>query len=102
MLAIRLRRAGSTRRPFFRVVVTESSAPREGRFVEVIGHYNPRTQPETLHLERERLEHWIKVGAQPSDTVRTLVNRMPPPAPAGELSAAPVAGAESAPAAEQA
>ena len=80
MLAIRLRRAGSTRRPFFRVVVTESSSPREGRFVEVIGHYNPRTQPETLHLERARLEHWMNRGAQPSDTVRTLVDRMPPAA----------------------
>jgi len=91
MLAIRLRRAGSTRRPFFRVVVTESSAPREGRFVEVIGHYNPRTQPETLHLERERLEHWMKAGAQPSDTLRTLVDRMPPPAPAGEAPAQVVA-----------
>jgi small subunit ribosomal protein S16 len=102
MLAIRLRRAGSTRRPFFRVVVTESSAPREGRFVEVIGHYNPRTQPETLHLERERLEHWMKAGAQPSDTLRTLVDRMPPPAPAGEAPqvavATPVARPVAAPA----
>lgn len=102
MLAIRLRRAGSTRRPFFRVVVTESSAPREGRFVEVIGHYNPRTQPETLHLERERLEHWIKAGAQPSDTVRTLVDRMPPPAPAAEAAAAPVSAPVAEPGAEQA
>ena len=92
MLAIRLRRAGSTRRPFFRVVVTESSSPREGRFVEVIGHYNPRTQPETLHLERARLEHWINAGAQPSDTVRTLVDRMPPAAAATEAIAS--AGAE--------
>src|SRR5437764_4167658 len=91
MLAIRLRRAGSTRRPFFRVVVTESSAPREGRFVEVIGHYNPRTQPETLHLERERLDHWVKAGARPSDTVRTLVQRMPPPAPVEEVAQAAVA-----------
>ena len=93
MLAIRLRRAGSTRRPFFRVVVTESSAPREGRFVEVIGHYNPRTQPEILHLERERLDHWIKAGAQPSDTVRTLVDRMPPPGAVAEAPAETVVAA---------
>src|SRR3954454_25415963 len=90
MLAIRLRRAGSTGRPFFRVVVTESSSPREGRFVEVIGHYNPRTQPEILHLERERLDHWVSVGARPSDTVRTLIARMPPP---GTVEAQPVAAA---------
>src|SRR4051812_18312005 len=92
MLAIRLRRTGSKRRPFFRVVVTESQSPREGRFVEVIGHYNPRTTPETLVLDRERLAHWQKVGAQASDTVRTLINRMPPPAP--EAAAAGPAGTE--------
>ena len=89
MLVIRLRRAGSTRRPFFRVVVTESKSPRDGRFVEVIGHYNPRTKPETLELDRDRLAHWIHAGARPSDTVRTLVDRMPPAQPAAE--AAPVA-----------
>jgi small subunit ribosomal protein S16 len=80
MLVIRLRRAGSTRRPFFRVVVTESTTPRDGRFVEVLGHYNPRTQPETLEIDRERLAHWLKNGALPSDTVRTLVDRQPAPA----------------------
>ena len=82
MLAIRLRRAGSKGRPFFRVVVTESSSPREGRFVEIIGHYNPRTKPETLVIDAARLEHWQQVGAQTSDTVRTLVDRMPPAPPA--------------------
>ena len=87
MLVIRLRRAGSKNRPFFRVVVTEAKSARDGRFVEVIGHYNPRTQPETLHLERARLEHWMKVGAQPSDTVRTLIDRMPAQ-PATEVPAA--------------
>ena len=88
MLVIRLRRAGSTRRPFFRVVVTESSSPREGRFVEVLGHYNPRTKPETLKLDRDRLAHWLKAGARPSDTVRTLVDRMPPAAPPAEATPA--------------
>ncbi len=78
MLAIRLRRTGSKKRPFFRVVVTDSRTARDSSFVEVLGHYNPRTKPETLDLKRERLEHWIKAGAVPSDTVRTLVARMPP------------------------
>lgn len=78
MLVIRMRRAGSKNRPFFRVVVTESRSARDGRFVEVIGHYNPRTKPETLELNRERLDHWLKAGAQASDSVRTLVDRMPP------------------------
>jgi small subunit ribosomal protein S16 len=85
MLAIRLRRTGSKKRPFFRVVVTDSRTARDSSFVEVLGHYNPRTKPETLTLKRERLEHWLKAGAVPSDTVRTLVDRMPEtpePAPA--------------------
>ena len=79
MLAIRLRRAGSKKRPYYRVVVTEHSSPRDGRFVEVIGHYNPRTQPETLEVDRDRLAHWLKSGAQASDTVRTLIDRNPAP-----------------------
>jgi small subunit ribosomal protein S16 len=89
MLAIRLRRAGSKKRPFFRVVVTDSRAARESSFVEVLGHYNPRTTPETLKVNRERLAFWLKSGAQPSDTVRTLVDRMPPEPPAVEAAAAP-------------
>jgi small subunit ribosomal protein S16 len=82
MLVIRLRRAGSKKRPFFRVVVTDSRAARDSSFVEVLGHYNPRTNPETLKLDRERLAHWLKAGAQPSDTVRTLVDRAPVEVPA--------------------
>lgn len=77
MLAIRLRRTGSKKRPFFRVIVTDSRTARDSSFVEVLGHYNPRTKPETLDINRERLEHWMKSGARPSDTVRTLVARMP-------------------------
>jgi small subunit ribosomal protein S16 len=79
MLAIRLRRTGSKKRPFFRVVVTDSRTARDSRFVEILGHYNPRTVPETLKIDRERLAHWVKTGAQQSDTVRTLVARMPAP-----------------------
>jgi small subunit ribosomal protein S16 len=89
MLVIRMRRAGSKKRPFFRVVVTEKGSPRDGSFVEVLGDYNPRTKPETLKLNRERLEHWLKNGAIASDSVRTLVARMPEP-PAGiDTTAAP-------------
>ena len=77
MVVIRLRRAGSKKRPFFRVVVTDSRAARDSSFVEVLGHYNPRTKPETLKLDRERVDHWLKRGALASDTVRTLIHRNP-------------------------
>lgn len=77
MLVIRLRRAGSKKRPYFRVVVTDSRAARDSSFVEVLGSYNPRTNPETLKVDRDRLSYWLKAGAQPSDSVRTLVDRMP-------------------------
>ena len=83
MLVIRLRRTGSKKRPFFRVVVTDSRTARDSSFVELLGFYNPRTKPETLNVKRERLDYWLKAGAQPSDTLRTLVARMPAaPAPA--------------------
>jgi small subunit ribosomal protein S16 len=91
MLVIRLRRAGSKKRPFFRVVVADSRAARDSSFVEVLGHYNPRTKPETLKVDRERLEHWLKAGAVPSDTVRTLVDRMPAEQPAEDAAAQPSA-----------
>jgi small subunit ribosomal protein S16 len=81
MLAIRLRRTGSKKRPYFRIVVTDSRTARDSSFVEVLGFYNPRTKPETLEIKRDRLEHWLKNGARPSDTIRTLVSRMPAPAP---------------------
>jgi small subunit ribosomal protein S16 len=89
MLVIRLRRAGSKKRPFFRVVVTDSRAARDSKFVEVLGHYNARTKPETLQLDRERLAHWLKQGAVPSDTIRTMLVRNP--APPAEAVAAPAA-----------
>ena len=77
MLVIRLRRVGSKKRPYFRIVVTEHSSPRDGAFNEVLGTYNPRTKPETLTLDRERIDYWVKKGARPSDTVRTLIARVP-------------------------
>ena len=82
MLVVRMRKAGSKKRPFFRVVVTDSRTARDSSFVEIVGHYNPRTKPEVLKINQERLAHWLKLGAQPSDTVRTLVDRMPPAPPA--------------------
>ena len=88
MLVIRLRRAGSKNRPFFRVVVTESRSACDGRFTEVVGHYNPRTKPETLVVDQERVAHWIKAGALPSDSVRTLIDRLPAQPAATEAPAA--------------
>ena len=84
MVVIRLRRAGSKKRPFFRVVVTDSRAPRDSSFVEILGHYNPRTRPAIVKIDKERVEYWMKRGAQPSDSVRTLMARhlTPPPSPA--------------------
>jgi small subunit ribosomal protein S16 len=83
MVAIRLRRAGSKKRPFFRVVVTDSQAARDSRFIEILGHYNPRSRPAVVEVDRERVEYWIRKGARPSDSVRTLMARhlsSPPPA----------------------
>ena len=77
MLTIRLRRMGSKKRPRFRVVVIEARVARDGRFIEGLGHYNPQTQPEGLHVDHERLAYWLQRGAQPSDTVRSLLARHP-------------------------
>ncbi len=77
MLTIRLRRMGSKKRPRFRVVVIDARAARDGRFIEVLGHYNPQTKPEVLHVDHERVAHWLKQGARPSDTVRALLARHP-------------------------
>jgi len=87
MVAIRLRRAGSKKRPFFRVVVTDSRAARDSSFVEILGHYNPRTRPAVVQVDKERVDYWLKNGAVPSDTVRTLIRRHLTPAPA--VAAAP-------------
>jgi small subunit ribosomal protein S16 len=83
-----MRRAGSKNRPFYRIVVTESASARDGRFIEVLGHYDPRKKPEKLEVDRERLAHWLGTGAQPSDTLRTLIDRMPIEAPAAEAATA--------------
>ena len=73
MLSIRMRRTGSKKRPFFRVVVSEARSKKEGQFIEVLGFYNPRTKPAVVEINKERITHWISVGARPSDSVRTLL-----------------------------
>ena len=92
MVAIRLRRAGSKKRPFFRVVVTDSRAARDSSFVEILGHYNPRSRPAVVQVDKERLDQWVKKGAQMSNSVRTLVAR--------HLTAPPVAAASVSPTAD--
>src|SRR6185369_5816759 len=91
MVAIRLRRAGSKKRPFFRIVVADSRAARDSSFVEILGHYNPRTKPALVDVVKERVDYWLSKGAQPSDSVRTLLARHLTPLPA----AVPAAVAES-------
>ena len=97
MLVIRMRKMGSKKRPFFRVVVTDSRTARDSSFVEIVGHYNPRTKPAKVEMKRDRIDYWVGKGAQLSDTVRTLLKRhmsAPASAPVGAS-----AGKEAAPAA---
>jgi small subunit ribosomal protein S16 len=75
MLAIRLRRTGSTKRPYYRVVVADSREPRDGRFVEVLGHYDPRRDPAVVKIDADRAQYWIGKGARPSDTVRSMLKK---------------------------
>ena len=75
MLTIRLSRIGKKKKPFYRVVVTESSRPRDGRFVEIVGTYDPLKKPAEVKLKAERIKHWMGCGAQPSDTVRSFIRR---------------------------
>ncbi|MBE3594773.1 MAG: 30S ribosomal protein S16 [Candidatus Carbobacillus altaicus] len=72
---IRLRRLGAKKRPFYRIVVADSRSPRDGRFIEEIGYYNPLVDPAEVKVEMERALYWLKNGAQPTDTVRTLLRR---------------------------
>jgi len=76
MVRIRLRRVGSKKQPSYRVVAANREAPRDGKFLEILGHYNPRTQPETIHLKEDRVYYWLSVGAQPSDAVSQLFKTM--------------------------
>ena len=75
MLKIRLRRMGAKKAPFYRIVVADSRAPRNGAFVEEIGYFNPIAEPVALKVDNEKAAQWIKNGAQPTDTVRVLLKK---------------------------
>ncbi|HZQ91762.1 MAG TPA: 30S ribosomal protein S16 [Terriglobales bacterium] len=77
---IRLSRVGARKQPYYRVVVIDKQRARNGRSVEVVGTYNPRTNPATVDLDRERVDYWLSKGAQPSETVNKLLQK-PAPAP---------------------
>jgi small subunit ribosomal protein S16 len=72
---IRLRRMGKTKRPFYRVVVADQRSPRDGRFIENIGRYHPLDDPSVIEIDEERALHWLRVGAQPSNTVKVLMTK---------------------------
>ena len=72
---IRMRRMGSKRKPFYRIVVADSRMPRDGRFIEEVGYYNPLTNPDEVKLEEDKIFEWLEKGAQPSDTVRSLLSK---------------------------
>ena len=73
MVRIRLTRMGAKKRPFYRVVVADARSPRDGRFIEQLGYYNPMTKPKTLELKLDRVDYWLGVGASPSETVGRLI-----------------------------
>ncbi len=82
MLSIRLRRTGSTKRPYYRVVVADSRAWRDGRFIEVLGHYNPRREPAVVKIDADRAKYWLAKGAKASGTIRSLLKQGGPQAAA--------------------
>jgi len=75
MVKIRMRRMGAKKAPFYRIVVADSRFPRDGRFIEELGYYNPLTEPAEIKIDAERAQQWIKDGAQPTDTVRSLMKK---------------------------
>lgn len=72
---IRLKRMGAKKAPFYRVVVTDSRSPRDGKFIEELGYYNPITEPVEIKIDAEKVKKWLSTGAQPSDTVRSLLKK---------------------------
>jgi small subunit ribosomal protein S16 len=76
MVKIRLRRVGAKKQPSYRIVVADARSPRDGRFIESIGFYNPRTEPATMRIDEERALHWLSVGAQPSDAVHRILDSL--------------------------
>ena len=75
MLRIRLTRMGAKKKPFYRVVVAEQRQNRDGSFVEILGYYNPKTNPPEVELKMDRVQHWLSCGAQPSETVNSLIKK---------------------------
>lgn len=75
MIKLRLKRMGAKKRPSYRIVAADSRSPRDGRFIEAVGFYDPLTEPATIRLNTERVEHWLSVGAQPTETVQGLLKR---------------------------
>jgi small subunit ribosomal protein S16 len=73
VIKLRLRRMGAKKQPSYRIVAAESSKPRDGRFIEIVGHYDPKTDPYTLRVDEERAKYWLDNGAQPTETVRALL-----------------------------
>jgi small subunit ribosomal protein S16 len=88
MVKIRLRRVGKKKQPSYRVIVADSRSPRDGRIIEAIGHYNPRVEPSEVVIDTERAEYWIQRGAQPSNSVRKLLEIATTGAPPPESKAA--------------
>ena len=76
MLKIRLRRVGAKKQPSYRVVIADSRSPRDGRFIEIIGFYNPRTEPPTVEIKEDRALYWLSQGAQPTESVASLLQRL--------------------------
>jgi small subunit ribosomal protein S16 len=70
---LRLTRVGSKKNPIYRIVAADSRSPRDGKFLEIVGRYNPQTDPSTIELDEERIRHWLSQGAQPSNTVQRLL-----------------------------
>lgn len=76
MVRIRLMRRGKNKKPTYRIVVADSRSPRDGKFIEIIGNYNPVQQPKVLNVKTDRARYWLSVGAQPSDTVAYLLGKV--------------------------
>jgi small subunit ribosomal protein S16 len=76
VVRIRLRRMGAKKKPFYRVVIAHKDSPRDGRFIEIVGTYDPRTQPETVTLKADRVNHWLSTGAQPSESVGRILRKL--------------------------
>jgi small subunit ribosomal protein S16 len=75
MVRLRLTRRGAKKRPFYRIVAADSRSPRDGRIIEQLGYYNPVSEPDELKVDLERVDYWLSTGAQPSDTVASLIKR---------------------------